>query len=131
MLWPSSSGAGGMSSPVRLLALFSVRLPPSKRRVMIHDVYGRKFVASGRQMVMAARSLHNIRSQGRPQGDVRLSGMLQLGAPRRPILQQFWEKNWSPLPLLLRLFHLRTSHEVPARGCHRGWRRCGADQAKP
>ena len=33
--------------------------------------------------------------------------------------------------LLLRLFHLRTSHEVPARGCHRGWRRCGADQAKP
>lgn len=98
MLWPSSSGAGGMSSPVRLLALFSVRLPPSKRRVMIHDVYGRKFVASGRQMMMAARSLHNIRSQGRPQGDVRLSGMLQLGAPRRPILQQFWEKNWSPLP---------------------------------
>jgi hypothetical protein len=109
--WSESPGSG----PSELLAVYSTRLPPRRRRTIIRDVYGVLRYATGRQMVMAARRLRSAAAAATiaataasgedgslpPQlaNDTSASARgFRLEPPWRNL--QWWEKNWSPLPPL-------------------------------
>ena len=109
--WSESPGSG----PSELLAVYSTRLPPRRRRTIIRDVYGVLRYATGRQMVMAARRLRSAAAAATiaataasgedgslpPQlaNDTSASARgFRLEPPWRNL--KWWEKNWSPLPPL-------------------------------